>query len=130
MTRKYGGTGLGLAITRCLAELIGGKVGADSTGDVGSTFWFTAKLKKGVAVATPMATYVDAEAEFRQHYAEQRILVVDDEPIRASPESWPQSLYGLQPESVVNAPVTTSTGIRSSSLRLLQDRQHDQAACV
>jgi CheY-like chemotaxis protein len=82
MTRKYGGTGLGLAITQRLAELMGGKVGADSTAGKGSTFWFTVKLKKGEAAAVaPMATAVDAEAELRQHYAGQRILVVDDEPV-------------------------------------------------
>ncbi|MDP3537538.1 MAG: PAS domain S-box protein [Azonexus sp.] len=84
MTRKYGGTGLGLAITRRLAELMGGKVGADSTAGVGSTFWFTVKLKKGGEVAAaPTATAVEAEAEaeLRQRYAGQRILLVDDEPI-------------------------------------------------
>jgi PAS domain S-box-containing protein len=82
MNRKYGGTGLGLAITQRLAELMGGEVGADSTAGVGSTFWFTVKLTKGdEAAVAPTATAVDAEAELRQHYAGQRILVVDDEPI-------------------------------------------------
>ncbi len=82
MTRKYGGTGLGLAITRRLAELMGGEVGADSTEGVGSTFWFTVRLKKGaVLVATPAATEADAETLIRQRYVRRRILVVDDEPI-------------------------------------------------
>ncbi len=82
MTRKYGGTGLGLAITQRLAELMGGKAGTDSTPGVGSTFWFTVKLKKDSAAAlAPAVTDVDAEAELRQRYAGQRILVVDDEPI-------------------------------------------------
>ena len=84
MTRKYGGTGLGLAITQRLAKLMGGKVGADSTVGVGSTFWFSVKLKKSEAATAsiaPMATAVDAEAELRRSYAGQRILVVDDEPI-------------------------------------------------
>ena len=82
MTRKYGGTGLGLAITRRLAELMGGEAGADSTLEVGSTFWFTVKLKKGdEAAIAPATTAVDSEAEIRRCYAGQRILVVDDEPV-------------------------------------------------
>ena len=82
MTRKYGGTGLGLAITRRLAELMGGKFGAESTLDVGSTFWFTAKLKKSAeAFAKPLLTEINAKAVLRQHYSGCRILVVDDEPI-------------------------------------------------
>ena len=82
MTRKYGGTGLGLAITRRLAELMGGESGAESTPGVGSTFWFTVKLKKrGEAIAAPATPEVDAETEIRQHYCGHRILVADDEPI-------------------------------------------------
>jgi hypothetical protein len=82
-TRKYGGTGLGLAITKKLAQLMGGDAGAVSTPGVGSTFWFSARLKKGDAAdaATEAKTGENAEAALQHDYAGSRILLAEDEPI-------------------------------------------------
>ncbi len=74
-TRKYGGTGLGLAISRRLAELMGGRMWAESEGPGhGSTFKFTVEAPIAEAPNARARDFVGPQPELRG----KRLLVVDD----------------------------------------------------
>lgn len=69
-TREYGGTGLGLTICRKIAGLMGGHVWAESRFGEGSTFHFTARLKKAPQQQVKQFGKVSLSGK--------RVLVVDD----------------------------------------------------
>ncbi|MDH4114102.1 MAG: GAF domain-containing protein, partial [Burkholderiaceae bacterium] len=74
-TRKYGGTGLGLAISRRLAELMGGRMWAQSEGPgKGSTFLFTIRAPLAELPAERRRDYSGEQPEL----AGRRVLIVDD----------------------------------------------------
>jgi signal transduction histidine kinase/CheY-like chemotaxis protein len=70
-TRIYGGTGLGLSISKQLVELMGGEIGALSTLNKGSSFFF--QLPLTLAEGAQPARAVNLQGA--------RVLVVDNNPL-------------------------------------------------
>ena len=83
ISRQYGGTGLGLALTKRLAQMMGGEAGVSSRLGAGSTFWFTARLRKvaSAAATLPPEKGDSAESGLRTRHRNERILVADDDPL-------------------------------------------------
>ncbi|MCP3863113.1 MAG: response regulator, partial [Aestuariibacter sp.] len=79
-TRKYGGTGLGLVISKCLIEMMGGRIQVSSKPGAGTRFTFTARFRKSEK-KTPVRMETVSKEQAKALLEGSHLLMVEDNEI-------------------------------------------------
>ena len=120
ITHRQGGTGLGLAIARQLAELMGGRLWADSTEGVGSVFHLAGPL--GVAPVEIPAVAVPAPVPLPTPVP-LRVLIADDSEVKRLVTARHLERHGHQVTTVCDGAEALDAAMRERFDVILMDCQ-------
>ncbi|KAH0468517.1 hypothetical protein IEQ34_003550 [Dendrobium chrysotoxum] len=107
-SRNYGGTGIGLSISKCLVELMGGRINFISKPNVGSTFTFSAVLQRCT---------INAGGDPKRSLSEDlptcfkgiKALLVDERSVRSAVTKYHLHRLGINVEIAKNTKMALST---------------------
>ncbi|XP_052147853.1 probable histidine kinase 4 [Oryza glaberrima] len=123
-SRNYGGTGIGLSISKCLVEIMGGQINFVSRPLVGSTFTFTAVLRRCDKNAISDSKTV-ALHPLPSSFKGLSALLVDKRPVRATVTKYHLQRLGITSEVVgtIDPTFGVLSGRNGSSLTSIGKKQ-------
>lgn len=127
-SRNYGGTGIGLSISKCLVELMGGRISFISRPKIGSTFSFTADFRRCEKNAVNDLEK-SVSGELLTSFKGLKAILIDAKPVRAAVTRYHLKRLGVLVE-VVSSVRIAAEKLRKNGCLLSKNERHPDMILV